>query len=92
MRSGLLSCCCCHVTNAPDVLLLAGWQMADVRREMENGRLFRLLVKLGYINERPDGDPVSNLERQELACAKGGHVCRPTHCNRAAAGVGCLLR
>jgi hypothetical protein len=53
------------------VLLLAGWQMADVRREMENGRLFRLLVKLGYINERPDGDPVSTLEGGSLCMRQG---------------------
>lgn len=28
----------------------------DLSREMENGRLFRLLVKLGFINERPEFD------------------------------------
>lgn len=26
----------------------------EVSKEMENGRLFRLLVKLGTINERPE--------------------------------------
>lgn len=26
------------------------------RKEIQNGRLFRLLVKLGFINERPDYD------------------------------------
>lgn len=26
----------------------------EIAKEMENGRLFRLLVKLGTINERPE--------------------------------------
>lgn len=26
----------------------------ELAKEMENGRLYRLLVKLGYINERPE--------------------------------------
>jgi len=28
----------------------------ELAKEIENGRLFRLLLKLGFINERPDGD------------------------------------
>jgi hypothetical protein len=32
--------------------------MSDLTKEMENGRLLRLLVKLGFINERPEGDAV----------------------------------
>lgn len=28
----------------------------DLSKEYENGRLFRLLVKLGFINERPEFD------------------------------------
>lgn len=36
----------------------------EVSKEMENGRLFRLLVKLGSINERPEYDPLPLL-----ACA-----------------------
>lgn len=30
--------------------------IADLGCELENGRLLRLLIKLGFINERPDGD------------------------------------
>ena len=31
---------------------------ADLSRELENGRLLRLLVKLGFVSERPEGDAV----------------------------------
>ncbi len=31
-------------------------QMSELSKEVENGRLLRLLVKLGFINERPGGD------------------------------------
>jgi PAB-dependent poly(A)-specific ribonuclease subunit 3 len=27
---------------------------ADLGRELDNGRLFRLISKLGFINERPE--------------------------------------
>jgi hypothetical protein len=33
-------------------------QLSELGREVENGRLLRLLVKLGFINERPEGDVV----------------------------------
>ena len=33
-------------------------QMLEIGKECENGRLLRLLVKLGYINERPEGGMV----------------------------------
>jgi PAB-dependent poly(A)-specific ribonuclease subunit 3 len=35
------------------------WLEAELSKELENGRLFRLLAKLGTITERPeyDGDP-----------------------------------
>ena len=29
---------------------------AELTKELENGRLFRLVVKLGFINERPEYD------------------------------------
>jgi PAB-dependent poly(A)-specific ribonuclease subunit 3 len=29
---------------------------SELAKELENGRLLRLLVKLGFVNERPDGD------------------------------------
>ena len=29
---------------------------AELARELENGRLLRLLIKLAFVNERPDGD------------------------------------
>ena len=32
--------------------------MLEIGKECENGRLLRLLVKLGYINERPEGGMV----------------------------------
>lgn len=32
--------------------------MSDLSKEMENGRLLRLLIKLGFVNERPEGDMV----------------------------------
>ena len=33
--------------------------MAELAKEVENGRLLRLLVKLGFVNERPGKDVVS---------------------------------
>jgi hypothetical protein len=33
--------------------------MAELAKEVENGRLLRILVKLGFINERPGRDVVS---------------------------------
>jgi len=33
--------------------------VSDLSKEMENGRLLRLMVKLGFVNERPEGDVVS---------------------------------
>jgi len=32
--------------------------MAELAKEVENGRLLRLLIKLGFINERPGKDVV----------------------------------
>jgi PAB-dependent poly(A)-specific ribonuclease subunit 3 len=29
---------------------------SELAKELENGRLLRLLIKLGFVNERPDGD------------------------------------
>ena len=40
--------------------------MADLSLEQENGRLFRLMAKLDFINERPEGDMV-----RQLFCAWG---------------------
>ena len=37
---------------------LANAQVSDLVKEMENGRLLRLMIKLGFINERPEGDAV----------------------------------
>lgn len=34
--------------------------VSDLSKEMENGRLFRLMVKLGFVNERPEGDLMSH--------------------------------
>ncbi len=33
-------------------------QLNDLSKESENGRMFRLLVKLGFVNERPEVDGV----------------------------------
>jgi hypothetical protein len=30
---------------------------SELSKELENGRLFRLIVKLGFINEQPLGTP-----------------------------------
>ena len=37
----------------------------ELRKETDNGRLFRLLCKLGFVNERPefDGDPGKRLSQ-----------------------------
>ena len=55
---------------APDPPPLpCGCQVSDLSKELENGRLLRLLVKLGFINERPEGDMVRApaLEAKALA-------------------------
>jgi len=39
-----------HLHNYSDLL------ESDLSKELENGRLFRLMVKLGFINERPEYD------------------------------------
>jgi len=43
-----------HLLNYSDML------EAELAKEVENGRLFRLLVKLGFINERPEYDTDPN--------------------------------
>lgn len=42
------------ITNINDALLY------ELQKEMENGRLLRLLIKLGFINERPEGNGVDS--------------------------------
>jgi hypothetical protein len=37
-------------------------QLSELGREAENGRLMRLLIKLGFVNERPEGDVVSGAQ------------------------------
>lgn len=36
-------------------------QLNDLSKEYENGRLLRLLIKLGFVVERPQGDVVSGM-------------------------------
>ncbi|KAI8469985.1 MAG: hypothetical protein J3K34DRAFT_377450 [Monoraphidium minutum] len=46
-----------------EVDALAGFNdhlVSDLAKEMENGRLLRLLIKLGFINERPEGDVMNH--------------------------------
>lgn len=35
------------------------YHMAELAKEVENGRLLRLLIKMGFVNERPGKDVVS---------------------------------
>ncbi len=37
----------------------------DLMKELENGRMFRLLVKLGFINERPEFEQSANWSETE---------------------------
>ncbi len=37
-------------------------QFHDLSKESENGRLLRLLIKLGFVVERPQGDVVGGIE------------------------------
>lgn len=53
--SGLLQWTAPRMLTALDSLRQAKDQLEnELAREMDNGRLFRLLAKLGVVNERPE--------------------------------------
>ena len=48
-----------HTHTFKPTYFLQDYHMAELAKEVENGRLLRILVKLGFINERPGRDVVS---------------------------------
>ena len=63
LASGAISDCATFATRCSSCLDSIEAERAandhlesELAKELENGRLLRLLVKLGFVNERPDGD------------------------------------
>ena len=54
-------------TSPPRLHVFNDGLMGELGREVENGRLLRLLIKLGYINERPGTDMTPGPERAPQA-------------------------
>jgi len=57
------------------MLCLLIFKLGELEKECENGRLLRVLIKLGFVNERPELNGVRAANRPSfLACVIAIHI------------------